>query len=243
MYSLILFDADDTLFNYPSAEIQALKNTFLKYNPGNNWTYNGQTLMLEDWIDTYKRINHGLWEELERGRVIAEHLKVLRFTKLFEYYGLDVDAKDCSRSYLYYLSQGIELLDGAFEICSWIHEKYPIAIVTNGFKEVQHARIEMSPLNPFIDALFVSEEVGSSKPDSGIFQTAIDHFKMTDKSKILMIGDSLSADILGGIRFGVDTCWYNPKKKQNMLSNGDSLQMTYEISHLSELKKIIESHP
>lgn len=242
MYSLILIDADDTLFDYPKAENQALYNLFRTYNPEGLWQFQGRPVELEDWITTYKTINHQLWEDLEKGLVVAEDVKTMRFKKLFEYYQVPVDAKACSDKYLYYLSQGVFLLDGAVEICHYMHTYFKIVIVTNGFKEVQHARIEQSLLSPYIDHLVISEEVGSSKPDSGIFEAALAHMGVTDKSNVIMIGDSLSADMLGGVRFGIDTCWFNPHKKPNRLSNGEQLPVTYEITQLDQLKQILKNH-
>jgi putative hydrolase of the HAD superfamily len=117
-----------------------------------------------------------------------------------------------------------------------LHGNYKLAIVTNGLKDVQNNRIRKSVIGEYIKDIIISEEVGISKPDPGIFEHAFNNIEQYDKSRVLMVGDSLSSDIQGGINFGIDTCWYNPHKTQNQTQ----ISPSYEISNLMELLSILE---
>lgn len=243
MYNLILIDADDTLFDYPKAELQALHRTFDFYNVNKDWEFDNKILTNEELISTYKVINHELWADLEKGQVTTEEVKVLRFKRLFEHFNLDIDGVECSKTYLYQLSQGRFLLDGAVEICKYLHSKATVVVVTNGFKEVQYSRIQESELKDYIDAIIISEEVGVSKPDPKIFEAALLRMGHRDKADVIMIGDSVTADMAGGRNYGIDTCWFNPKKIMlSVPGQREALDITYEISALNELIPIMESH-
>jgi len=240
MYKLILMDADDTLFDYPKAETQALELTFDFYHRQKDWIYQGSKVTTEALIASYREINHQLWVDLEKGFVTTEEVKILRFKRLFDAFNMDVDAIECSRIYLYNLSQGRFMLDGAVDICAYLHSMAKVLIVTNGFKEVQYSRILESELGQYIDGIIISEEVGVSKPDPRIFAHALDFVGHKTKEDVLMIGDSLTADIAGGSNFGIDTCWYNPRKNSPKDSEWfKSLNVTYEISALNQLKNIV----
>lgn len=110
-----------------------------------------------------------------------------------------------------------------------------LAIITNGIKDVQLSRIQGSPLCNTFEQIIISEEAGSQKPEPGIFDYAFAKLGITDKSKVLIVGDSLTSDIQGGKNYGIDTCWFNPLEK----ANEAGIKPTYEIRDLSELLRII----
>ncbi|TWT25737.1 YjjG family noncanonical pyrimidine nucleotidase [Planomicrobium sp. CPCC 101110] len=224
-YNTILFDVDDTLFDFKKSEINALHNTFMEYKMPEG---------LSDYHESYRQISHKLWSDLENGEIGLRDLGIERFKRLFLEHQLETDALLFNRSYLGNLGNESHLMPGASELCRQL-SGYRLAIITNGFGEVQHARIRNSPLCNFFEHIIVSEETGYQKPHQGIFDYAFKKLQLTDKSKVLMVGDSLQSDIQGGINYGIDTCWFNPLQKENLTA----FSPTYEIQHLSELAEII----
>jgi putative hydrolase of the HAD superfamily len=224
-YELIFLDADETLLDFRKAERYALKKAFRQYGMESD----------ELVVKTYEEINTAIWKQLERGELDQERLRVERFMLLFEKLGLKLDPVDFSSLYLHWLGKGAFLLPDAEETCAYLGQKYRMAMVTNGIKEVQRSRIGASPIAHWFEALIISEEAGSSKPNPAIFEYACRLLGYNDKSKMLMIGDSLSSDIRGGVNFGIDTCWFNPGRAPNPTE----LKPTYEIASLVDLRAIL----
>jgi 2-haloacid dehalogenase len=225
-YDLFLFDADGTLFDYNMAEANALKIMF--ENCGFEYTENIR--------QKYREINSQVWEDFENGRISKEALQTSRFTRLFDSIGVQHDAEDFNAQYLYELGKGSFLIDGASEICEQIAAgNNKIYIVTNGILATQTSRIKNSLIKDYISDFFVSEHIGFQKPHISYFAYVFSHIPQTGRDKILIIGDSLSADIQGGINAGIDTCWFNEAKKEN----NTGITPTYEIHKLSEIQKFI----
>lgn len=225
-YELILFDADGTLFDYDRAETSALQNVF---------SYNGIEYDEKFHLDLYRKINGQIWEEFEKNLITAEVLKGERFRRMFDILGIEMEFGRFSEGYLDYLSEGAFLIEGAEEIVSKLTGRYSIAIITNGIKSVQLRRFKKSALLKYIDNIIISEEVGYPKPHRQIFDYAFTALSHADKKTALIVGDSLSSDIMGGHMYGIDTCWFNPLKKEN----DSGVQPTHEISELIQLKEIL----
>ena len=221
-YDVFLFDADNTLYDFDKAEANALKIVF--DNCG--FTYS-ESIRLK-----YREINFKIWEDYENGKITKAALQPARFIELFEEIGINYDADDFNEKYLAELGKGSFLIDGAMEICQKIasNGKY-IYIVTNGILATQKARIEHSPIKDYISGFFVSELVGYQKPHISYFEYVFSHIQQTEKSKILIIGDSLTADIAGGNNAGIDSCWFNASG----MKNNTNIIPVYEIKKLNEL--------
>ena len=226
-YKIILFDADGTLFDYDRAEGYALENSFRHFGVDYDPDYH---------MGNYREINGAIWEEFEQGLISSQELKAERFRRLFERLEMPLMPEEFSISYLDFLSKASFLLNGAVDVVSRLHGKYHLAIITNGLSAVQHPRLKSSPLAEYFEHIIVSEEVGFAKPHPGIFECAFEKIGQKEKSGALIIGDSLNSDIKGGIDFGIDTCWFNPGKKENTTD----LKPTYEIHDLMELEEILE---
>ncbi|WP_379132213.1 YjjG family noncanonical pyrimidine nucleotidase [Paenibacillus sp. sgz500958] len=226
-YELILFDADDTLFDYEMAERHALHSAFEQF---------GYPAGAAEHTVVYKEINKALWRELELGLISSMALRVERFRRLFATQGLELEPEVFSEAYLKYLGEGSFLIPGAVELCGEL-DGLRLAIITNGIREVQTSRIQGSLLCNTFEQVIISEEAGCQKPEKGIFDYAFNKLGLTDKDKVLIVGDSLTSDIQGGINYGIDTCWYNPRGAVN----ASNLQPTYEIRDLSELLAITSS--
>lgn len=224
----IIFDVDGTLMDFKKAEIQALKELqiFMK-----------DTASLDEFISSYHKVNDKIWIELEKGLITGDILKLERFRRfadLKRYKGIPEQLSEC---YLTALGKGAFPLEGATELLDWLKGKYPMAIITNGLTKVQEARFASLNYQDTFDALLISEKEGVSKPDIEIFKRACDKMAVTLDRSVLMVGDSLSSDIAGGIAAGVQTCWYNPAGWENQSPH----KADYEIRELSELIGILNA--
>jgi len=224
-YELVFMDADETLFDFSKAEAFALVESFAQFG------LDAGEAALAD----YDAINKDCWRRFERGEMDQATLKVERFRLLFEKLEVRVDPAEFGVAYLDWLSKGGFLLEGAEELCEYLAGKYRLAIVTNGIARVQRRRFEASPIRKYFEAIAISEEAGFSKPNPGIFEYACGLVDYRDRSKMIIVGDSLTSDIAGGAAFGIDTCWLNPKGAPRT----PGLEPTYELPDLFGLKAIL----
>ncbi len=224
-YPWLWFDADDTLFDFGKAEKAALAKTFELLN-----------LPYKDSdMEIYQRINQGLWQAMERHEITPSVLQVRRFELLLEALELTSSPSQMGASFLEQLALCAELIDGAQDVLNALQGTSRIAIVTNGLKAVQRNRLALSPIREYISELIISEEVGAAKPKPEFFEAAFAKTGSPAKGDVLLIGDSLSSDIRGGVDYGLDTCWYNPKAEPRP----EDLQVTYEIGNLRELLELV----
>ena len=225
-YDVFLFDADGTLFDFDKAEIEAFKSTFKAFD----FEYSDVILGI------YKKVNAAAWEAFEKGERSKEEIVIWRFDELFRNLGVECCSKYFNEMYLKELGKGAFLIDGAVEVCREIVAcGKQIFIITNGVFSVQESRRKSSLINPYITDTFVSEAVGFQKPDIRYFDHVFANIAPVEKEQILVIGDSLSADIAGGNLAGVDTCWFNPLG----IKNTSDIRSTYEVCLLEELQKFI----
>ena len=236
-YKLVLIDLDDTLFDYPKTEKTAFRNTFeeLGFFVESELSNEKKEEIYEKIKDRYKDVNLQLWKYLEKGAVDKDRLKVVRFEKIIEEFDLKYDPYEMSELYLKKLGEGIFPFEATEKLCEYLHSKYKVGIVTNGIKEVQHSRIENSKIAKYIDKIIISDEVGVNKPDKRIFEYAMNYFEIRDKSQVIMIGDSLGADIKGGQNAGIDTCWVNLRNNVN----DTGIIPKYEVNKLEKLFEIL----
>lgn len=225
-YPWLWFDADGTLFDYNSAEANALKKTF----------HSLQLHFENGYLDVYRRINHELWQALEQQKITPAALRFRRFELLLEALQLSGSHEQMSSVYVEQLAICSELMEGALEVLQSLHGKSRLAIVTNGLQAVQRSRFAHSAIKDFITDIIISEEIGAAKPHTTFFETAALRLGNPAKAEILIIGDSLTSDMQGGVNYGIDTCWFNPAKEPRP----KDLPITYEIRHLRELLELIE---
>ena len=224
-YTTILFDADATLFDFKHSEHDAVIDC-LRF---------AGLPTTDSVVETYSKINDGYWKKLERGVVTKSELFVARWKDLIDHYGFDFDARIIADKYPERLAERGYLIDGAEDICKALYGRFRLYIVTNGFAKVQHGRFDKSPLRKYFADMFISEEVGAEKPSLEYFEAVFAKIPDFDKNKTIIIGDSLTSDIKGGIAAGLDTCWYNPQKK----SAPDDMDITYIVNQLSEIEEIV----
>lgn len=225
-YTHILFDIDNTLLDFNKTEVFALEKSLES---------SGVAFELEH-LSGYQAINHQYWKDFEAGKVSLPELKIGRFQSFLDSINHDTDATEFSAMYRNYLSQGSFLLDGAEELVKSLAPHFSLHIITNGFSKVQRPRLAASPITPYFESITISEEVGYKKPDKEIFDIVFEAMGQPDKKSTIIVGDSLSSDIQGGINYGIDTCWYNPEHK----TTPSDKNINYVITELQDLFSIFE---
>jgi YjjG family noncanonical pyrimidine nucleotidase len=224
-YKWILFDADHTLFDFDKASEEALAEV-LSVN-GSGWT--------EGMYADYKRINVQCWTEHEQGKIDRDTLVYERFRRYFEFRNLDLDPVATQQDYLRRLGAKPYLMPGAQKIMDTLTGNIKLGYITNGMKEVQRPRLNAIGWEAHFDVIVVGGEVGLSKPHTAYFEHVHALINQPAHQEVLVVGDSLNADISGAASFGYRTCWYNPKEEPCTLSKAPD----YTISHLEELTSII----
>ena len=224
-YDVFLFDADDTLYDFKKSSAYALKTMFEIC--GFDYSDNLQ--------ERYWEINTQTWASYDKGEISGDELQTIRFARLFDEIGVSHDAYDFNIRYLYEFGKGNFLVQGALEICREIATcGKQIYIVTNGLAATQEARAKYSPINEYVSGVFSSHAIGYQKPDKEYFDYVFSCIK-APKDKMLIIGDSLTADIAGGNNAGIDSCWFNAQGAKNLTN----IKPTYEIRELGKLRRFI----
>ncbi|OIN65709.1 noncanonical pyrimidine nucleotidase, YjjG family [Exiguobacterium sp. KRL4] len=226
-YTTLLFDIDHTLLDFDATERAALRQLFKDEQL--EWTDEREA--------RYRKINRSLWQALERGEVTRNEAITSRFVTFFAEQGRTVDGSQIDARYRTYLSHGTELIEGAIELLYVLKGKYQLYVVTNGVAATQHARLKGSGLAPYFDGIFVSEETGYQKPMPAFFDYVFDRIPDVTRDQTLIIGDSLTADIQGGITAGIATCWFNPGHAKAPVE----LTPTYTIERLDQLVTVLET--
>lgn len=227
MYKFLLWDIDGTVLDFLASEKQAIRALFKKYNLGE---------CTDEMIKMYSAINTKYWQKLEKNEMTKEEILVGRFREFFSLVGADTEASESfNKDYQVALGDYIVFMEDAKEVLLSQKGKYILAAVTNGTKIAQDKKLRLSGLDKIFDAVFISEDVGTEKPNKEYFDYVFKKLGITDKKEALIIGDSLTSDIKGGFLSGIDTCWFNPFKKPNT----SGIPVTYEIDKLSRIKEIV----
>lgn len=226
--STIFFDADGTLLDFRKAELEALKRLMV------HMKIQGSP---EDFINSYHRINDKIWLELEEGIITAEELKSERFRRVAREMNWEGDPAELSAFYLRALGEGHFTIEGAGELLESLKGKFRLVMITNGLTLVQEARFGSLGYDSIFDEILISEKEGVAKPDVEIFRRAAERLGIELDDKVLMVGDSLTSDIAGGIAAGIRTCWFNPEGWENQSPH----KASFETGSLDELSKILNS--
>ena len=198
-FDIVLLDADETVYDFKLAEKTAVGLTFEEFG----------IEPTDEVISLYSKINLGCWKALERGEIARDELKKVRFQRLFVQIGAaPADYAAVNDSYLHNLSKQAFLLDGALEFVKKLHEYCKIYLATNGLTVAQTGRFDRAAIKPYVDGVYISEQIGHSKPNEEYFDYIFRDLGITDKSRVIMLGDSLTSDMLGGRNAGLTTCHY-----------------------------------
>lgn len=225
MVEFLFIDLDDTILDFKKAEHVAVKKTLADFG----------VEPTEEVCSRYSIINQQHWEAMERKEMTRQQVLVGRFAVLFQELGVDVDAEECSQQYTKNLSIGHYFLPGARESVEALSGKYKLYMTSNGTAWVQRSRLESADIEKFFLDIFISQEIGYNKPAPEYFAGCFAKIPDFDPAKAMIVGDSLSSDILGGKNAGIATCWVNPRHK----SAGDIVP-DYEIEDLTQLENLLE---
>ena len=227
MIKFLFLDLDDTILDFKKAESIAIRKTMAAFG-----------LAPTDVLAArYSEINDRHWKALERGELTRDQVVVGRFAAFFSEQGIQVDAPAVAKTYETYLSQGHWFLPGAEEaVKEKLFGKYKLYLASNGTAVVQKGRMTSADLYPYFEESFVSQELGHNKPSLEYFQAAFARIPGFDPKECLMVGDSLTSDILGGKRAGLRTVWVNPQHK----TAPEDLKPDYEIENLADLPALLE---
>lgn len=224
-YRTFLLDLDHTLFDTEGSEKVAFEQTV---------TAAGVPEALAH-FSTYQRINLELWSAMERGELDPKLIRDLRFERFVAECELDANPEQMADDFVAGLGAYGDLYDGAREVLEQLCTKTSMALVTNGFSEVQRSRIARLGLDEYFDAVAISAEVGAGKPDVAIFDFVFESLGSPSRESAVMVGDNLSADIAGGVNYGIATCWYNPAR----CARGSGHRIDHEVNDLQELLSLV----
>ena len=224
-YKALLFDFDDTLFDFKKSEKIALDAAFERYAiPVNDEMYR-----------IYDACNQAYWRGFEKGFYKNESDSAVRFENFAKKIGrTDIDALEMCEYYIDILSTTAFEIENSVSLLKKLSKEYDIYIVTNALARVNDSRSKIGGILPYVKDRFISENIGVSKPNKGFFDYCFAHMN-AKKEQTLLIGDSLISDIAGGVAYGIDTCWFNRKKQEN----ANHLPITFEIDKLARLEEIL----
>lgn len=225
-YPYLLFDADDTLFDFPKAASQAFSVMCRKNDvPDSPETY-----------QLYHEINLVLREAFNHGEITKEFLTLERYVRFLNALELDRDAAQCNRDYLQALGRIVYPLPYAGKVCrGLVHCGHKLYIITNAVASVQRSRLSACPFGDVFTAAFISEEAGAAKPHKAYYDYVRRQVPEITPENTLVIGDSLSTDIQGANNAGLPCCWFNPSKK----AAPENLRIDHTITDLRQLLDIV----
>ena len=227
MFDIILWDVDGTLLDFDAAERAAIRSLTTDFG------FAGCT---DAAIRRYAEINRALWKRLERGECTREQVLVGRFEAFFAEMGWDVSrAAEFNRAYQLRLGDTIVYRDDSLILVKSLRGRVRQYVVSNGTIAAQTKKLERSGFGALMDGVFLSERLGVEKPDPAFFEQVFSAIGPVDRDRVLLVGDSLTSDMQGGLNAGVKTAWYNPER----LPLPASPRIDYDLSDLNELFSIL----
>ncbi len=221
----LLIDIDNTLLDFQENAKKSMDLAFKKRS----------MTRPDGFFEIFKRNNDILWKKLENKEITLDDLIKTRFNIIFNDAGIDLDGYEFELDFRKHLFYSAEKVNGAEEFLKYLSEKYDLYAASNGLQNQQENRLELSGLSPYFKDVFTSERMGASKPSKDFFDGCFNLLYGIDKTEVMLIGDSLTADISGGKDFGVLTCWFNYLNEENLLG----IKPDYTIYSLDEIKKIL----
>ena len=223
MISMILWDVDGTLLDFHAAERAAIRALFGEFALGE---------CTDGMLRRYSAINADYWRRLERNEIAKERLLVERFERFFAGEGIDPSrAAAFNARYQLCLGDTIVYRDDSLNLVRALKDRVRQYVVSNGTVVAQTKKLRLSGLGALMDGVFLSEEIGAEKPNAAFFDRVFEVIRPKRLSEVMIVGDSLTSDILGGIRAGIRTCWYNPQ--------GAAAPEDYDIGHIiADLREV-----
>ena len=225
MIKIILIDVDNTLLDFNKCAEYAMKEACKEKG----------IEFLENMTSVFHEINNCLWSGIEKGTVTKEQLHNNRWKMIFERLNIDLDGVSFEKTFREYLAKSAEPITGAKELILYLSGKYRVFAASNAFYNQQIKRLTMAGMYENIEGMFISEKIGYEKPSKEFFDECFLQLGNPSKDEVIIIGDSLTADIGGGADYGIKTCWYNPDRKPQP----EDFQIDYTVNKLGDILKIL----
>lgn len=226
MIERIFFDLDDTLLDFTRAEREALTRAFRRFDVDPTPAV----------LDRYHELNRQQWELLEEGKLTRPQVLLRRFDLLFAELGLDRSSRQVCDAYEDLLAQGHWFIPGARSLLAKLAPRYGLYLVSNGASAVQRSRLESAGILPYFQDIFISEEVGFDKPSPAFFHAVFAAIPGFSRETALIVGDSLTSDIRGGLNVGIRTCWFDPYGRPGR----PDIVPDYRITALDQLPELLK---
>ena len=225
MKKILLIDLDNTLIDFNECARHSIMNAFEKLG------FDYSPIV----FDTFIEENVKIWKRLERGEITKPELRANRWNIILGRLGINFDGTILEEMFENGVAQGAYAVTGAYDLLDYLKDKYEMYIVSNGFRFVQESRLKIGDFNKYFNNIFVSEDIGIPKPAKEFFDYCFKSLDNPDKNDVILIGDSLSADIKGGNDYGIDTIWFNKNGEENL----SAIKPTYIVNKLCEIKSIL----
>lgn len=222
---ILLIDLDNTLIDFNECARHSIINAFDELG----FTYT------EKVFETFIEENVKIWKRLEKGEITKPQLRATRWNLILARLGIEFDGTIIEEMFENGVAKGAYPVEGAYDLLNYLHGKYKMYIVSNGFRFVQESRLKIGDFEKYFDGVFVSEDIGIPKPAKEFFDYCFKSLNFPDKEDVVLIGDSISADIIGGVNYGIDTIWFN--KSNDQLN--EKIEPTYTSNNLCDIKNIL----
>ena len=228
-YKHLFFDLDHTIWDFDKNAEETLHELYGTYALKDLGLYSADVF-----IETYTRNNHLLWADYHLGNITKDYLREMRFKKTFLEMGLQPDVIPVAfeDDYVRICPTKTNLFPHAHETLQYLNAKYPLYLISNGFKESTEIKVAGTGIAKYFQHIIISEVVGVNKPDKAIFQHAL-NLAGAGCGESLMIGDSLEADIRGALNCGMGAIYFNPMGLEK------PVDVPVQINHLQELMTIL----
>lgn len=225
MIRTILMDVDNTLLDFNKCASASMAEGFrdfgLEYRP--------------EMFPIFLDINDRLWREIEQDQLTRDGLHRIRWPWIFDKLGIEADGIAFERRFCELLFDSHEPVEGAMELLRYLSGKYDVYVASNSSYAQQFNRLTLAGMMPFLKGLFVSHELGAPKPSQAFFDICMERLGNPPKEEVMLIGDSLTADMQGGVDYGLPTCWYN----HNHQPRNIGLPVDHIVEHLWEIQNIL----
>ncbi len=225
MIQTVFLDVDNTLLDFNENARLSMEKSFqdtgLTFRP--------------EMFPTFISVNDRLWLEIEKGTLTRERLHEIRWEIVFSELSIDYDGKAFEKIFLHHIATSPKTIDGAMDLLRYLYPKYTVCLASNAPVEQQTKRLSHTDIPAFVHHTFISEDLGYAKPEKGFFDACFARLSDANAETSIIIGDSLSADIRGGVTSGIKTCWYNPEHKPAPAD----MKIDYIVHTLSEIKNIL----
>lgn len=221
---VILIDIDNTLLDFNRGSEASMMKCMAHFG----------LPVPEGMYATFKRVNDGLWHRIEKGELTKDELHRIRWGLVFEELGIDFDGVTFEAEFLETLKYSSVPVDGAFELLKYLGGKYKVFAASNAPSVQQRSRLKNCGMLEYFDGLFISEEVGHPKPSAAFFDACFEKLGGVGKDEVVMIGDSLTADIYGGIEYGLSTIWFNFDRR-DVPADLEDTKVVWSLSEIGEI--------